>query len=57
MYLHLHLQSIFCHEALGLEDEIGRFEVGKQFDAVMVQTDMRDGPFDVFQETDSKKVF
>lgn len=35
-------------EVLGLEDMLGSFEVGKEFDAVLVETAATGGPFDVF---------
>ncbi|CAL5228621.1 g11785 [Coccomyxa viridis] len=37
--------------ALGLQDTVGSFRVGKEFDAIMVDTELRE-PFDVFS-TDS----
>ena len=33
---------------MGLDDRIGNFEVGKEFDALWVQAEAEDSPFDVF---------
>ena len=33
---------------LGLQDQIGNFEVGKDFDAILVDPDVEGGPFDTF---------
>ena len=51
--------NIFFTIALGLDDKVGNFEVGKEFDALLVNVCAEDSPFDVFQtETyqDSLKV-
>ncbi|KAK1176036.1 guanine deaminase isoform X1 [Acipenser oxyrinchus oxyrinchus] len=42
------LATLGGSQALALEDTIGNFEVGKDFDAVLVSPSIPDGPFDVF---------
>jgi len=39
---------------LGLDDKIGNFEVGKDFDALVIDSDAPDAPFDRFNADDSK---
>jgi guanine deaminase len=33
---------------VGLEDKIGNFEIGKEFDALVIDVDVEDGPIDAF---------
>uniref|UniRef100_A0A8C9F5U2 Guanine deaminase n=1 Tax=Pavo cristatus TaxID=9049 RepID=A0A8C9F5U2_PAVCR len=40
--------SLFSLSALGLDDVIGNFEVGKEFDALLINTKASDSPFDLF---------
>lgn len=40
--------SLFSSAALGLDDVIGNFEVGKEFDALLINTKASDSPFDLF---------
>lgn len=40
--------SLFSSSALGLDDVIGNFEVGKEFDALLINTKASDSPFDLF---------
>lgn len=40
--------SVFYSTALGLEDVTGNFEVGKEFDALLINTKASDSPFDLF---------
>ncbi|KAK6494316.1 guanine deaminase isoform X1 [Huso huso] len=42
------LATLGGSQALALEDTIGNFEVGKDFDAVLVSPSIPGGPFDVF---------
>ncbi|XP_077996800.1 guanine deaminase-like [Glandiceps talaboti] len=37
-------------QVLGLEDKIGNFEVGKEFDALLIDTKCEDSPFDTFDD-------
>lgn len=39
---------LFSSSALGLDDVIGNFEVGKEFDALLINTKASDSPFDLF---------
>lgn len=40
--------SLFSSSALGLDNVIGNFEVGKEFDALLINTKASDSPFDLF---------
>lgn len=40
--------TLFSSSALGLDDVIGNFEVGKEFDALLINTKASDSPFDLF---------
>ncbi|NXG61099.1 GUAD deaminase, partial [Hemiprocne comata] len=42
------LATLGGSQALGLDDVIGNFEVGKEFDALLINTKASDSPFDVF---------
>lgn len=44
--------SLFSFSALGLDDVIGNFEVGKEFDALLINTKASDSPFDLFSADD-----
>ncbi|XP_066567262.1 guanine deaminase [Amia ocellicauda] len=44
------LATLGGSQALCLEDTIGNFEVGKDFDAVLVNPSVPDSPFDVFED-------
>lgn len=44
--------SLFSSSALGLDDVIGNFEVGKEFDALLINTKASDSPFDLFSADD-----
>jgi len=46
------LATIGGSQVLGIEDKVGNFVVGKEFDAIQVDPYVKDSPFDVFQ-TDS----
>ncbi|XP_077996896.1 guanine deaminase-like [Glandiceps talaboti] len=37
-------------QVLGLEDKIGNFEIGKEFDALLIDTKCDDSPFDTFDD-------
>ena len=39
-----------------MQNVVGNFEVGKQFDAIFVDPDVNEGPFELFLETDKAKV-
>jgi len=57
-YRHITIREAFSiatmggAQVLGLENVIGNFEVGKDFDAIFVDPDVEDGPFDIFLEID-----
>lgn len=40
--------NIFYPVALGLDKEIGNFEVGKEFDALLINPKASDSPIDLF---------
>lgn len=40
--------TLFSSSALGLDDVIGNFEVGKEFDALLINTKASDSAFDLF---------
>lgn len=40
--------NLFHPVALGLDKEIGNFEVGKEFDALLINTKASDSPIDLF---------
>nr|XP_009681523.1 PREDICTED: guanine deaminase-like isoform X2 [Struthio camelus australis] len=42
------LATLGGSQALGLEDVIGNFEVGKEFDALLINAKASDSPFDLF---------
>ncbi|NXW24772.1 GUAD deaminase, partial [Circaetus pectoralis] len=42
------LATLGGSQALGLDDMIGNFEVGKEFDALLINTKASDSPFDLF---------
>ncbi|XP_032297138.1 guanine deaminase isoform X1 [Coturnix japonica] len=42
------LATLGGSQALGLDDIIGNFEVGKEFDALLINTKASDSPFDLF---------
>ncbi|XP_059175102.1 guanine deaminase-like [Physella acuta] len=42
------LATLGSSEVLGLDDVIGNFSVGKEFDAIVVNAYVKGGPFDVF---------
>lgn len=44
--------NLFSSSALGLDDVIGNFEVGKEFDALLINTKASDSPFDLFSADD-----
>ena len=39
-----------------MEKILGNLEVGKQFDAIFIDPDVQNGPFDIFLEADNAKV-
>lgn len=43
-------------QVLGLDDKIGNFEVGKDFDALLIDVEAKDSPFDCFNADDLKDV-
>ncbi|NWW08062.1 GUAD deaminase, partial [Oreocharis arfaki] len=47
-----HLATLGGSQALGLDDVIGNFEVGKEFDALLINTKASDSPFDLFSADD-----
>ncbi|XP_070545812.1 guanine deaminase-like isoform X2 [Ptychodera flava] len=44
------LATLGGSQVLGLEDKIGNFEVGKEFDALLIDTKCADSPFDTFND-------
>ncbi|XP_039574976.1 guanine deaminase [Passer montanus] len=46
------LATLGGSQALGLGDVIGNFEVGKEFDALLINTKASDSPFDLFSADD-----
>ncbi|RMC01037.1 hypothetical protein DUI87_22301 [Hirundo rustica rustica] len=46
------LATLGGSQALGLDDVIGNFEVGKEFDALLINTKASDSPFDLFSADD-----
>ncbi|XP_069122599.1 guanine deaminase-like [Argopecten irradians] len=44
-------------EVLDMDDEIGNFEVGKEFDALVIDPAVEGGPFDVFRDDTIEDVF
>ncbi|NXE94756.1 GUAD deaminase, partial [Menura novaehollandiae] len=46
------LATLGGSQALGLDDVIGNFEVGKEFDALLINTKASDSPFDLFSTDD-----
>ncbi|XP_022106133.1 guanine deaminase-like isoform X2 [Acanthaster planci] len=46
-----YLATLGGSKVLGLEDKIGNFEVGKDFDAILVNPTVANSPFDVFHST------
>ncbi len=46
----------YLFSALGIDDVIGNFEVGKDFDAILVNPFVEEGPFDVFIPHDTIQV-
>lgn len=44
-------------QALDLADRVGTFEVGKEFDALLVDTTVQGGPFDVFDDEEDEHAF
>lgn len=51
------LATLGGSKALGLEKVTGNFEVGKDFDAVLVNTGVPGSPFDVFHEDTLQAIF
>ena len=41
---------------MGLDDKIGNFKVGKEFDAILVNPKARGSPFDVFHSSYSDSI-
>ncbi|XP_020625413.1 guanine deaminase-like [Orbicella faveolata] len=50
------LATLGGSQVLGLDDKIGNFEVGKDFDALVIDSDAPDAPFDRFNADDSKDI-
>eukprot|EP00057_Strongylocentrotus_purpuratus_P003807 XP_003727405.1 PREDICTED: guanine deaminase [Strongylocentrotus purpuratus] len=54
-YRHLDFKEVFQiatlggSQVLGIEDTVGNFEVGKEFDALLVTMDTEDSPFEIFE--------
>ncbi|XP_027052628.1 guanine deaminase-like isoform X2 [Pocillopora damicornis] len=48
------LATLGGSQVLGLDDKIGNFEVGKDFDALLIDVEVPDSPFDCFDADDSK---
>ncbi|NXE41389.1 GUAD deaminase, partial [Ptilorrhoa leucosticta] len=46
------LATLGGSQALGLDNVIGNFEVGKEFDALLINTKASDSPFDLFSADD-----
>ncbi|ESO98756.1 hypothetical protein LOTGIDRAFT_113990 [Lottia gigantea] len=44
-------------QVLGLDDKIGNFEVGKEFDALLVDVELNDSNFDVFESDTFEDIF
>uniref|UniRef100_UPI00398E4979 guanine deaminase n=1 Tax=Pristiophorus japonicus TaxID=55135 RepID=UPI00398E4979 len=51
------LATLGGSQALGLDNLIGNFEVGKDFDAVLVNTSVPSNPFEVFPEDTQLDIF
>lgn len=45
---YINLPGCFPHTALSLDEQIGNFVVGKDFDALRVNVCVPDGPIDLF---------
>ncbi|XP_036383777.1 guanine deaminase isoform X1 [Megalops cyprinoides] len=50
------LATLGGSQALSLDDRTGNFQVGKDFDALLVDPSVPDGPFDVFPKEDTKVI-
>lgn len=48
------LATLGGSQVLGLDDKIGNFKVGKDFDALLIDVEVPDSPFDCFDADDSK---
>ena len=44
----MYVSSILVLPALNMQDKIGNFQVGKEFDAVRVSAEVEDTPYDLF---------
>uniref|UniRef100_A0A8C5TZI6 Guanine deaminase n=1 Tax=Malurus cyaneus samueli TaxID=2593467 RepID=A0A8C5TZI6_9PASS len=51
------LATLGGSQALGLDDVIGNFEVGKEFDALLINTKASDSPFDLFSADEFEDTF
>ncbi|KAI9142834.1 hypothetical protein BKA69DRAFT_1123619 [Paraphysoderma sedebokerense] len=52
-----HLATVGSAEVMGLSDTIGNFEPGKEFDALLIDTNVPDSPFDLFPHDDTFSTF
>eukprot|EP01132_Coremiostelium_polycephalum_P000862 gene862-1076_t len=52
-----YLATVGGSKVVGLEDKIGNFQVGKEFDAQVIDPFSTDSPFDVFQADTIKDIF
>ncbi|XP_006627040.3 guanine deaminase [Lepisosteus oculatus] len=50
------LSTLGGSQALSLDDTIGNFEVGKDFDAVLISPSVPDSPFDVFESDTTENI-
>ncbi|XP_060697744.1 guanine deaminase [Hemiscyllium ocellatum] len=51
------LATLGGSQALGLDNVTGNFEVGKDFDAILVNTNVPNSPFDVFTDDTQEDIF
>ena len=53
-----YLATLGGADVVGLKDKIGNFEVNKEFDALLIDVDVKNGPFDSFldMEEDKEKI-
>ncbi|KAB0804740.1 hypothetical protein PPYR_01710 [Photinus pyralis] len=52
-----YLATLGGAKALSMDDKIGNFEVGKEFDALIVDLDVQNGPVDIFGEHTALELF
>eukprot|EP01133_Synstelium_polycarpum_P011491 gene11491-13403_t len=52
-----YLATVGGSKVVGLEDKIGNFVVGKDFDAQIIDPSVENGPFDIFTDDSPKDIF